>query len=142
MWWVSAVLWAFSCICIRKLYQSVHYLFSPYYLAIAGLILCIILYIFDDSLFNLDNWDFFDWLLIFGSSISAMIGQLLFSLAFKYSPASSAAPMIYPEWVFNMFTDILYFQLDFFFLDLVGAVLITIWLFLPVILLIKQHYLK
>ena len=142
IWLLSALLGSLAIVSMRKLNQYVHYIFSPYYLWISWMVIAISFAIFDSDYFNIDKCDIIDISLVTWTGIAGLLGQLLLSLAFKYSHASSAAPLLYINWLFNVFTDTLYFKLRFFYTDIIGALVITFWVFFPVFLMWRQHYQK
>ena len=142
IWLISALLGSIAIVSMRKLNQCVHYIFSPYYLWISWMIIVLWFMIIDSRYFNLNKCDFVDIMLILCTGLAALFGQLFLSLAFKYSHASSAAPLLYINCLFNVFTDLFYFRLQFFYTDIVGAFVITLWVFLPVIQMWRQYYSK
>ncbi|CAI2375196.1 unnamed protein product [Moneuplotes crassus] len=120
---------------MRKLNKHIHYIFSPYYLCIFCLGACVCAYLYDFSNINIQNYGKFDWIYLCAAGTLSLLGQLLLSLAFKYAHASSAAPLLYINCLFNVFTDIFYFKLSFFISDIAGACLITLCIFTPIIIL-------
>ena len=75
---------------------------------------------------NIANYEKWDWIYLSLAGLLALIGQLLLSLAMKYANASSAAPLLYINCLFNIFIDLFYFKLQFFYLDIAGAAIITV----------------
>ena len=129
-------------ICMRKINTVVHYIFSPYYLAYCSFFVCVLAYIYDSNNLNPERYGMKEvsyWSLW---GLLSLVGQLLLSAAYKYSNASTLSPIMYLNCISNIFTDLLYFKLDFYYTDLVGGTMTSGWVILPVLLLVfknKQH---
>lgn len=124
---------------MKKLNQSVHYIFSPYYLCLACIIVSLWLFCYEEDYLNIEKYDQWDWVLLVSAGLFSLIGQLLLSWALQYSNATSAAPLLYINWLFNVFADLFYFKLKFYLLDLAGAGVITVCVFIPVLVLCYEQ---
>jgi len=140
IWLGAAFLCSLAVASMRRLNQLVHYIFSPYYLWIMCILWCLWYYIYDQSYINIQHYNEWDWIFLSTAGWFSLVGQLLLSLAFKYSNASSAAPLLYINWLFNIFADLFYFKLEFYYCDLGGAGVITVWVFIPLLMLIIDHH--
>ena len=138
----GALLASLAYIWMRKINTVVHYIFSPYYLAYCSFCVCALAYIYDSNNLNPERYGMKEisyWSLW---GLLSLVGQLLLSAAYKYSNASTLSPIMYLNCISNIFTDLLYFKLDFYYTDLVGGTMTSGWVILPVLLLVfknKQH---
>lgn len=124
---------------MRRVNKQIHYIFSPYYLWIAWMFITLAAFIYDPGLIHIFNYDIWDWLFLLGAGWLSLVGQLLLSLALKYADASSAAPLLYINCLVNVFTDLFYFKFEFYLMDIMGAAIITIWVFIPLLILLVRH---
>lgn len=135
---LSALSASVAYICMKKVNQEIHYIFSPYYLNIASLLLIIPIYLIDSDLIHL-HWTYKNMGYLFFIGLFALAGQILLSVAYKYGNASTVSPLMYINCLFNIFIDLLYFNFPFYWTDVIGAVLITGCLSLPVFILYRSH---
>ena len=136
----AALLWAPTVAIKRVLNQRIHYIISPYYLSISYFLIWVCVYVFDYLYINVQDYNGLDWIYLISAGTFALIGQLGLSLAVKFANASSVAPFTYVICLFNVFMDLFYFKFEFFIFDIIGSLLITVWIFVPVIILATQHY--
>ncbi|CAI2375630.1 unnamed protein product [Moneuplotes crassus] len=121
---------------IRKLNKEVHFIFSPYYLSYATLIVCILAYLFGEDQVNPSLYTTKVVIICCLAAIFPITHQILLSLAYRYCNASTLSPILYASVVLNIFTDTLYFHYEFYWTDLIGGLLTIICVLAPVVLII------
>lgn len=118
---LASIVMALIAVVIRKLQQTEHsymIIFTYTWMATIGYLLC-----FSDSFTTLNAQESF---YVLGAGVIGTIAQILFTLAYKYCPASEVSPFLYSETLFAALFGALYFQEFPDLLTLFGALLTII----------------
>lgn len=121
-------------IAIRVLNQHVHYALSPFWFGVTTSIMSILVLIFIPSAYNFSHYTFYDISFFLVSGIFNYLGQTCKSLSLKYEDASFISPFLYFQVLYLFIWDLLIFNYSFTLMDIMGSLLITVCLLLPVFL--------
>ena len=111
---------------------SINVLLSPFYLGVFTGIQTLFIFIFKRDMIHIETYDSVDWLLLCVIGIFSVVGQLTIMLAWRAAQASWMAPISYLENVFTLLADIFLFHYHFVSTDVIGMVIIVVWLLIPI----------
>ena len=125
---------------MKKMNKKLHFLYSPYYLSLAGCFQVLIAYIINPKLLHFKedlNEDFFNLVM---AAIGAIYAQIAISIAFKYAEVSILSPLTYLNIPMFFIIDNLYFEADFYAQDYVGSGMVIVCLVIPIIKLMNSKH--
>ncbi|CAI2372195.1 unnamed protein product [Moneuplotes crassus] len=113
---------------------GVHILVPLFYFGLGSLVQSIFIMIFLPGLLHLSEYSGYVLLCFIAISISFFGGQLALMSSTKYSDASKLAPISYSENILTILADVLVFHYHFVMTDIIGIVIITFCLAIPIVL--------
>jgi len=118
---------------VRILNKHVHFSLSPFWISVTTVVQSIVIMWFKPSLFNFSHYTVISVFIMCSSGIFGFLSQSFKSLALKYGEASVMSPFGYLQVVYLFIWDLLIFHYSFNSTDIIGAALITLCLFGPVL---------
>ena len=111
---------------------------SPLYLGFGTMGQTIFVYFFIPSQLNFGSYDKVNLACLIIVLITVIIGQYSMIAANKYSAASKMAPIGYAENVFTLLADAVVFNYHFILYDMLGIIVIVIFLAIPIIIKLRE----
>ena len=133
---------------MKMMNKKLHFLYSPYYLSLAGCFQVLIAYIINPKLLHFKEhftdyfkedlkWDTYSLVI---AAIGAIYAQIAISIAFKYAEVSILSPLTYLNIPIFFIIDSHCFDVDFYPQDYVGSGMVIVCLVIPIIKLMNSKY--
>ena len=120
-------------IVIKEMNKYLNYMFSPFYFSLAMFLESLVIILIFPKFWTFSYYSQYDLMVVVIIGVLNVLTQILLSVATKLENATVLAPLHYLEVITVLLTDLLFFEIKFSLLDIIGIIIVSVCILIPLI---------